>query len=216
MNIDIGRSVTYPFEDPRWTTKVGILLLIGFVPGLNVIVWSGYTLSIARNMYRRVPMPLPDWSEWSDIAVRGLLTIVATIIYFLPVILLSACIGFGGLLFGGHDNGVFTAIQCCSTLLIVMYSIAAMLVLTTGHVRYAQTDQFNTYLDVGSRIRDLQANLNAFLTLFVLQALVMALTIALTAILFVTCIGVSAVPTLGSLISGFLLGSVTVSLGNHR
>jgi hypothetical protein len=216
MNIDIGRSVTYPFEDPKWTTKLGILLLIGFVPGLNFIIWGGYSLSIARNMYRRVSLPLPEWSEWSDIAVRGLLAIVATALYFLPVILLQGCMLFGGLLFDSRDNGLFSIAQCCSSLFTFMYIIAASLLLTVAHSRYSQIDQFNVYLDIGGRIRDLQTNLTPFLTLFVIQTIVGIMCGMLTGILVLVCIGISVGPMLAILVNGFLMGSTLLAIGFQR
>src|SRR5688500_18531100 len=94
MNIDIGRSVTYPFEDQQWFNKVGILMILGFIPGLNVIMWGGAALTIARNVLRGERFPLPDWAEWSDIAVRGLLSIAATLIYYIPLIVVSCCLTF--------------------------------------------------------------------------------------------------------------------------
>src|SRR5579859_7318843 len=91
MNIDFGRAVTYPFEDRQWTLKVGILLLASLIPGLNAILLAGYGLTIARNMLRGVALPMPGWDNWSDIAVRGLLSLVATFLYFLPALLVSCC-----------------------------------------------------------------------------------------------------------------------------
>lgn len=42
MQIDLGRSVTYAFEDSAWLSKLIVFLIVGFLPGLNVILWSGY------------------------------------------------------------------------------------------------------------------------------------------------------------------------------
>src|SRR5260370_8521863 len=84
MNIDFGRAPSVPFEDRQWTVKVGILLVASLIPGLNAILLSGYGLTIARNILRGVALPMPNWDNWSDIAVRGLLSLVATFMYFLP------------------------------------------------------------------------------------------------------------------------------------
>src|SRR4051812_43446488 len=166
MNIDIGRSVTYPFEDQQWLPKVGILMILGLVPGLNAIMWSGYSLTIARNVMRGEQFPLPDWAEWSDIAVRGLLGIAATFIYYLPMLLLSCCVGFGLPLIMGRDNSGFSLVlNCCLGIVGLVYALAANLLLNVGHVRFVQTDQFNVYTDFARRIEDLRANSNLFVTL---------------------------------------------------
>src|SRR5260221_7300128 len=115
MNIDFGRSASFPFEDRQWTIKVGILLVASLIPGLNAILLSGYGLTIARNILRGVALPMPNWDNWSDIAVRGLLSLVATFMYFLPALLVACC---GSVLFpavtGRTSGGVYLAVQCCS------------------------------------------------------------------------------------------------------
>src|SRR5258706_257258 len=148
MNIDFGRSVSYPFEDPKWTTKVGILAVMGLIPGLNVIVWGGYALSIARRVMRGEQYPLPAWTEWSDIAV--------TCLYYLPAILVSCCLFAADFLLGERGGATLIAVRCCGSVFALVYVLAANLLLNTGHVRYVQTDQFNGYLDIGRRINDLQ------------------------------------------------------------
>ena len=39
MSLDIGRAVTYPFEDEEWRVKLLPLLLLSVIPGLNVLTW---------------------------------------------------------------------------------------------------------------------------------------------------------------------------------
>src|SRR5258706_6677232 len=142
MNIDIGRSITYPFEDKQWTIKVGILLVLGFIPGLNIIIWSGYALTIARNVLRGVASPLPAWDNWSDIAVRGLLSIVATFIYLLPSLLIVGCFWLALPLFVSREaSGLLTTLQCAGVLFNLVYLVAVGLLLSAGQVRFAQTDQ---------------------------------------------------------------------------
>jgi hypothetical protein len=210
FNIDIGRAVTYAFEDQKWSTKVGILALLGLVPGLNTIMWGGYALTIARRIMRGEQPPLPDWADWSDIAVRGLLSIVATAIYFLPVILLSCCFTVINFL-SGQNSGVLTAIQCCFSLVGLIYGLAATLLLNVGHVRYIKTDQFSDYLDLGGRIGDLRANTNFYVMLFIYQVILGVVTAIICAILAITCIGAVIVATVAFLANGYVLGSAAAS-----
>jgi Protein of unknown function (DUF4013) len=213
MNIDIGHSVTYPFEDQQWLNKVGVLLLLGFVPGLNVIVWSGYALTIARNVMRQERFPLPEWAEWSDIAVRGLLSIAATLVYHLPLLVIFCCVAFAGPFVGTRDNNSFSLLlNCCVGLLGFIYSIVANLLLNVGHVRYVQTDQFNVYLDFARRIEDLRANTSVFITLLVYQLLIGLIAAAVSAILAITCIGPIVIGTLAFLASGYVLGVAAATI----
>src|SRR5262249_3845717 len=139
MNIDIGKSLTYPFQDKQWTIKAGLLLVLGFIPGLNVIMLSGYGLTITRNVLRGSAEPLPAWDNWSDIVVRGLLSIVATFIYYLPALIVTCCLSVGFPLVSGRSyGGVYTAVQCCSAAFAVIYTLAVYLLLNVGHLRYAE------------------------------------------------------------------------------
>ncbi len=208
MNIDIGRSVTYPFEDREWFPKTAVLLIIGLIPGLNLIVWGGYAITIARNLYHGEPHPLPDWAEWSDIAVRGLLSIVATLLYYLPVLLLGCCVWVAGLFLGGRNTvgGALLPIQCCGAALGITYVLVAQLLLGVGHVRFVQSDQFYRYVDFARRIQDLRAEPSLFVTLLVYQLLVSLIGIGVALLLAITCIGGVAVLTMMFLANGYILG----------
>ncbi|MEP7286562.1 MAG: DUF4013 domain-containing protein [Chloroflexota bacterium] len=216
MNIDIGRSVTYPFEDKQWPQKIGILFVLGFIPGLNAIVGSGYALTIARNIVRQATYPLPSWDDWSDIAVRGLLSIVAGFLYFLPVLLVGCCLAVGAQFLsngdGNSNGGVLTLVQCCGGVLVLLYTIGALLLLNVGHMRYVLSDQFQSYLELGACLRDLRENLPLFVTLFVFQIILGLIAGAVGALLAITCVGPVAVTTLAILASGYILGVATTGL----
>lgn len=211
MNIDIGRSVTYPFEDPRWAQKLVVLVLIGFVPGLNIIVWGGYALTIARNVLQNERFPMPDWANWSDIAVRGLLSIVATFIYYIPALLVSCCLWLIGVFGGPDSSGLLTLVRCVGALFALMYVVAVNLLLNVGHVRYAQTDQFSVYMDLGRRIDDLRSESSLFVTLFVYQLILALVAGAAAAVLAITCIGLIVIGTLASLANGYVLGHAVIA-----
>lgn len=236
MQIDLGRSVTYAFEDSAWLSKLIVFLIVGFLPGLNVILWSGYALSIARNLARGEKHPLPSWEAWSDIAVRGLLSLVATALYFAP----AALIGLGVLLIGWLSDGAesFILLRLGALGVALIYSLLMNYVLTCAHARYAQTDQFYHYLEVGARLRDLRYAPVQFGVLYLYQSLLTFLLLMLSAIalaLFLLAISVAltdggalslilapilvlglggyiAIVTLGFLSNGYLLGSALIGL----
>lgn len=234
MSIDLGRSVSFAFEDRQWASKLIVLIILGFVPGLNIILWVGYAISIARHMMRGDALLLPTWDQWSDIAVRGLLAIVATAIYFSPALLGVCCLLVAAAVASPNAQDVLATLRCVSTALVVLYGSTTSIVIGAGHARYAQTDQFYRYLDIGERIRDLQRAPGLFLTLFMYESaisfvvgLIVVVSLALflgvlslignlggvlgvlgIAVLAVALVGLIAVVTLGFLASGYLLGAV--------
>lgn len=236
MQIDLGRSVTYPFEDPAWLSKLIVFLIVGFLPGLNLILWSGYALSIARNLVRGAQQPLPAWDAWSDIAVRGLLSLVATALYFAP----AALIVLGAWLIGALSNGAqpFIMVRLGALGVALLYSALINYVLTCAHARYAKTDQFYHYFEIGARLRDLRQAAVPFGVLYLYQSLlafllmmfsfvalalfVVALSAVLSSdsvlsllampILVLGLAGYIAVVTLGFLTNGYLLGTTLLSL----
>ncbi|MBE2196515.1 MAG: DUF4013 domain-containing protein [Anaerolinea sp.] len=205
MNLEIGRSVTFPFEDPQWGQKLIVFLVIGFIPGLNLIVWSGYALTTARNLARGADLPLSSWADWSDIAVRGLLGIAATGVYLSPAFLITGCLALASLALGGRAAGAFLSLRCVGFGVAILFVLLMSYVLWIGHTRFAQTDQFQSYLDFSARLRDARAGSNLFGTLFLYQTLLMFLMVMLTIVagaLFLFALSVIATASvIGSLVA---------------
>jgi hypothetical protein len=84
-------------------------------------------------------------------------------------------------------------------------------VLSSGHVRFVQTDQFNVYLDIGRRFDDLRSESNLFITLFIYQLLLGVIAAAAAGVLAITCIGPVLVGTLAFLANGYILGTAAVA-----
>lgn len=211
MNLDIGRSVTYPFEDPYWPRKLIVFLIVGFVPGLNLILWSGYAVSVARNMARGLP-PLPGWEDWSDIAVRGFLAIGAVALYSLPALIVFGLLSWVGALAG---EGAFVALRCGGIVLAGAYLLLANLLLSVGHIHHARTDQSFHYTHIAARLRDFQQNPTLYGQHFAFQALLAFLLIMLTGVaLALFLVTMSTIITEGGALALILIGVLTLgSLG---
>ncbi|MBX3084431.1 MAG: DUF4013 domain-containing protein [Anaerolineae bacterium] len=195
MSLDIGRAVTYPFEDAQWRAKLLPLLILSFIPGLNVLTWGGYAISVARNLTRREKYPLATWDEWSDILVRGLLSWVAMLVYFLPAIIVGGCFLSLSLVFGERvESSSFIAMRCLAYLLSLAYLFFTNFVLNAGHLNFVRTDQFSGYLDLPARFRDLRRGGSRILTLTVLQVvlvLLIGLLIIVGGVVFLVCINIA-------------------------
>jgi hypothetical protein len=133
--------------------------------------------------------------------------------YLLPALLVGCC---GSVLFpavtGRTYGGLYLTVQCCSGAFILVYSLIVLLLLNAGHIRYVQSDQFASYLEVGARIQDVRRNAALFGTLLVLQIVIGVVTALLGALLSITCIGLLAVLTFSALINGYVLGQAALTL----
>jgi len=206
MNVDFGRSVTYAFEDKLWTSKLIVFLIAGFIPGLNVILWGGYAISIARNIFRNEATPLPGWDGWSDIAVRGLLSIMGTLLYFGPLILVGGCLMLTSLVL--RSESAVMSLRCGLLVFGLIYTLVMIYVLGSAHLRFAETDQFRSYLDVGERLRDVRIARAVFGPLFLYQGLISFLALVLVLVASVLAIVVlTAIATQGGIL-GILLAVV--------
>jgi hypothetical protein len=204
--IDLGRALGYAFEDKEWPLKIGLLFVMGLIPGLNIIMWSGYSLTVARRIMFNAK-PLPEWSEWVDIGVRGLLSLVGTLVYYIPALLVG-CMVLVLSRFVTQSSLVTLSLRCISGVGLLGYVLIASFLLTPGHVRFAQTDQFHVYTDFGARIEDLRTNPALFGQLFVYQALLTLIASVVSGLLLITCIGLPALVTLAFLASGHFIGTI--------
>jgi len=91
--MDIGKSLQYTFEDERWLSKLGLGALISLVPILN-LAWVGYYIDIMKNVMDDKAFPLPEWDEFAEKFMKGLLISVAGFLYALPG-LLFLCLPLG-------------------------------------------------------------------------------------------------------------------------
>src|SRR5688500_894251 len=91
MIVDVGRSITYVFQDPQWLKKVAIGGLLVFVPIFGWLVIFGYFMRNIRQVAVGSDLPLPEWDDFGNDFVRGLKGFVALIVWSLPVIVVSIC-----------------------------------------------------------------------------------------------------------------------------
>ena len=102
--MDIGKSFTFVFEDEDWIVKVLIgaaILLVGIlffwvllVPLiLAFLLLAGYGAEITRRVIRGDAQTLPEWNDWGALITDGLKVFVIVVVYALPFIIISACLG---------------------------------------------------------------------------------------------------------------------------
>ena len=96
--MDIGKAFTFIFEDPDWLKKVAIgsgllllgiifsVVLIGLIP---LIIITGYTVLLVKNVMDGAERPLPEWEDWGDLFMRGLKLFLIVLIWAIPLIFVS-------------------------------------------------------------------------------------------------------------------------------
>lgn len=85
--MDLGRSLTFAFDDTQWTDRIALGTVICLVPILNVAV-AGYQVEVARRVVQGEARPLPDWDNLGRKWKEGIVLLVVSLIYYLPLYLL--------------------------------------------------------------------------------------------------------------------------------
>ena len=98
--MNFGLSFSYVFKDEEWFKKIGITALVGLIPVIGQLIVAGWGIKITKNVIEgKEEYALPDLDFGADLG-RGFMAAVISLIYGLPVALLTgisgALFGFGG------------------------------------------------------------------------------------------------------------------------
>jgi hypothetical protein len=184
--MDYGKSFSYPLEDNDWPTKLGIGVLVSVVPILNFAA-TGYMVQVTRNVINQQPDLLPDWDNFGQKFIDGLIIVVVSFIYSLPFFLLWL-VASGFLLIpalGGENEELVSALAglsmtalCGMGCLSIFYILIMSFILPAITIFYARERTFSACLRVGEILGFVTSNfgnyLGAVLVLFV-GAIVLAI-----------------------------------------
>ena len=171
--MDIVENIKYPTTDSEWIKKIligGILLII---PIINFII-GGYYIKTLRGSIEGKP-GLPEWDDWGDLFVKGLMVAIIGFIYSLiPLIVLFVSIG--GVITAAISSGDFSAASISAIVGGSMFSVVLMLivclVLPMALSIYAKEDSIGAAFRIGeilSRIKSVPGDY--IITIIVLYAL---------------------------------------------
>lgn len=82
--MDFETAFKKPFTDVK---KLLIGTLLGVVPVVNLVV-SGFSLETAK-LSMKGEKEMPEWNEWGNLFVKGLLSVVIGVIYMIPAIIIA-------------------------------------------------------------------------------------------------------------------------------
>ncbi len=176
--MDIGKSFSYVFEDPRWVSKVaigGAILLVGWlffwvllIPLLAAyILVGGYALTVVKNVSEGNADPLPEWNDFGGFFMKGLYAGVGALVLYIPVLILFCCILALGAVSGGsqqsNGNSATAFLALCFNCLSALFSLVYALYIYAPMTRYALNGQLSTFWDFGGNLAFIQSNLSGYI-----------------------------------------------------
>lgn len=181
--MDIGKAFGFVFEDEEWPTKIltaGVILLGGIllfwlllVPlVLAIALIIGYSLQVTRRVIRGDPQPLPAWDDWADLIADGLKVIVIVIVYALPLIIISTCLGIPiGILSDTGDVGraLGGLLGAVLGLIDFLWLIAMSLLLPAAIGLYADEDDLGAAFRFGEVVALVRGNLGTYVLTLVMS-----------------------------------------------
>jgi hypothetical protein len=171
--MDIGRAFNFPFQDPRWVTKVligGVLILIPIFGWFTVF---GYTIRVMRNVVSGSDVPLPEWDDFGGMFVEGIKAFVIALVWSIPAIIISAIVN-------SSDN---VALSCLSAIV----SAATNLFVLSATVNFARSGRIEDGFQFQDTISRVISNIGDYIIIFLLS---FVLAIIAAAGLIGLCIGV--------------------------
>jgi len=207
--MNISKSLTYPFDDSQWLSKVGMGVLVSIVPILN-FAWLGYIVELMRRVMKGDPLPMPAWDNFGKKFMDGLMLALASLIYTLPVILLigvPAAIMIVPTLLAGNSStqdlatALYTAgsvVTFCLTCLFLLYALALSVVFPAIYVEFARKGTFASCFNFKEIFGQIKKNAGAFFTAWGVY-LGISIGVSLVAGIVGTLLG--WIPCLGQLIA---------------
>ena len=178
--MDIGKSFAFVFEDKQWIVKLLIaaaILLLGilfswllFIPLiLALALLSGYGVEITRRVIRGTLDGLPEWDDWGSLFKDGLMVLVIGVVYALPIIIVSICMGIPIGAFSDEANALSVTLSFFLSCFSFLYAIAISIVLPAAIAMYADEDDLGAAFRFGEVFALVRDNLSTYLITFVMS-----------------------------------------------
>lgn len=197
--MNIGKSLTFVFEDARWLTKMALGALISFVPVLNFAL-VGYAVEIARRVIRQEGEVLPEWSDLGKKFTDGLSLWVVGLVYSLPLLLVGCLLLLPALpqmLQGEQSSDVLDALSgvgivlaICGGLFIFLYMLLVTFLWPALVAQFTQEGSIASCFRLGEILGMVRSKLSPLVTIWLtLLAIVILFGVAGTLVGLIPCIG---------------------------
>jgi hypothetical protein len=179
--MNIGESFGFVFQDSRWITKLLIaaaILAVGVVFSWVLLIpliiaaalLMGYALEITRRAINHTQPLLPEWDDWQRLIIDGIKVFVIYLVYALPAILISACLGLMAAVVQNDQgtsalSGLINAGSSCFSFL---WGIVVGLLLPAAIAFFAVDGQLNSAFRFSEVIAFVRKNFSNYLIVLVL------------------------------------------------
>lgn len=143
-----------PFSDWK-KLLIGISLYV--VPFLNIItgIFAGGYLLRCMQSATKGDLKLPEWEDWGQLFLQGLLVTVIGLLYLLPIaiiLIIGASAAIAGIIASGGVAGIGALFAALGWMVIVLFLllIAISYILPGALLQYARTGRFGAAFAMGS------------------------------------------------------------------
>ncbi|HDD62716.1 MAG TPA: DUF4013 domain-containing protein [Chloroflexi bacterium] len=163
--MDFGLAFSYVFEDEDWVKKLALASVL-CLTGIGIIPVLGWGIEVMKRVIKEDPEPLPNWSEFGQYFVKGLLVILVGFVYSLPVIVIGSCNAGAGVLLGNTGEDFATPLiwilTTCLSCLYILYGVGISLVIPAALGNYAASGEFGSVFKLGEIFRIVRNNLGNY------------------------------------------------------
>ena len=207
--IDLGRAVRAPFADPAWVNKT----LLGLVWTL-LVVTAPAVLGAQVEYIRRCAVgneELPDWNDFGDKWVTGLLVAAAGFIYFLPVVVaaIAVLLPVSVVAVAGDERAIPFSVLVVGLVAAgaMIYALAVTIFFYAALTHYALTRRFGAFFEFGEIATRIRAG-NYFSAWFFAWVISIVAGIASSALTgtWVLSLITPAISYLAAMMTGHVLG----------
>ena len=151
--MEFGKSFTYVFEDDDWIVKILLAAVIAFIPIIGPLAVAGWGVEISKRAIQKDPEQLPDWSDFVNYLVKGLVVILIGFVYMLPVIVVQVC--NNSVFFFSQESGeeglmiIGNILMACFGCLSFIYAILVVFFIAAAIGRYADTGEVGSAFQFG-------------------------------------------------------------------
>lgn len=178
--MDIGKSFAFVFDDEQWVTKILIAaaifavgLLFSWVLAIPIILafalLGGYSVEITRRVINQHPEVLPDWENWGALLGDGFKVILIGIVYALPMIVLSLCLGVPMGMFAEDAEGISSLLGLVLGCLNFLWSIVLSILLPAAIAHFVAKDRLGAAFAFGEVLGLVRDNFSTYLITLVMS-----------------------------------------------
>ncbi|MBS3168031.1 DUF4013 domain-containing protein [Candidatus Woesearchaeota archaeon] len=204
--MDIVESIKRPFSDiKKWI--IGCLLMI--IPIVNLFS-LGYILESARLSLGK-KRDLPEWDNWGNLFIAGLLNTVIGFIYLLiPGILLVIALGTLLLSMFSGEGFNFGALLAAGPLFILAFVLGlfAIYILPSAILNWVKEDRFGAAFSFGTILK--KAFTGKYFVAWIVGAIINVVVVSILS--FIPFVGGAIGSFTGMIISYTLLGEAVAEL----